>query len=314
MSIENVGPHPLAKFRAAAGLSQAELAGQAGVPRSTVSAIESRRLTPSVSAALALAKALGRSVESVFGEGPRPAEWAIEPSADRICYSLAAIGERVLAYPASAAGGFTHDGVWTPGGDLTGSPAADFMPGDTLVIACCDPASAMLALRLARSEGIRLLVLERGGLAALELLRRGLVHAAGLHFSNPAAPDRNAEIVHRELGTGHHLLRVAAWEEGIALPASESRSSVAALRRRATTWALREPGSAARECFDACIGGPKSAAGRIVPGHAAVAASIRDGWAGGGVCVRYSAEEAGVAFRPLRREFLDFCFDPSMPN
>ncbi|MEQ1843561.1 MAG: helix-turn-helix transcriptional regulator, partial [Verrucomicrobiales bacterium] len=63
MSTGNPSPHPVALHRISRGWSQAELSDRAGIPRSTLSAIESRRLTPSVSAALAVANALGCSVE-----------------------------------------------------------------------------------------------------------------------------------------------------------------------------------------------------------------------------------------------------------
>jgi molybdate-binding protein len=165
----------------------------------------------------------------------------------------------------------------------------------------------LLAHALGREAGVRLLVLERGGLAALDLLRRGLVHLAGLHFSTTDHPDRNQEIARRELGPGHHLIRVASWEEGLARPVSERRTRTSTFSTQNTTWALREPGSAARDCLDEFLGRKKTPTGRVVAGHAAVAGSIRSGWADAGVCVRLSAEEAGLAFQPLRTEALDFC-------
>ncbi len=54
----------LKTFRERRGWTQAMLAQQSGVPRSTISAIENGALTPSVSTALALARALGVSVET----------------------------------------------------------------------------------------------------------------------------------------------------------------------------------------------------------------------------------------------------------
>ena len=55
--------------RAAAGLTQAELAAAAGVTRQTVVAVEAGDYAPSVYLALALAERLGRSVEELFGRG-----------------------------------------------------------------------------------------------------------------------------------------------------------------------------------------------------------------------------------------------------
>jgi molybdate-binding protein len=39
-----------------------------------------------------------------------------------------------------------------------------------------------------------------------------------------------------------------------------------------------------------------------------VAEAVRAGWAEAGVCVRFSADEAGLNFLPVRKESLDLCF------
>jgi molybdate-binding protein len=83
--------------------------------------------------------------------------------------------------------------------------------------------------------------------------------------------------------------------------------------RRTKCWAARETGSGARECLDELLGGRRFA-GREVGGHAAVAEAVRSGWAGAGVCVRFSAEEAGLNFLPVRTESLDFCFSTQLQH
>ncbi len=54
--------------RTALGLTQAELAGDVGVTRQTVVAVEAGDYAPSVYLALAIAQRLGGSVENLFGE------------------------------------------------------------------------------------------------------------------------------------------------------------------------------------------------------------------------------------------------------
>jgi putative transcriptional regulator len=49
-------------------MTQAELAGDVGVTRQTVVAVEAGDYAPSVYLALAIAQRLGRSVENLFGE------------------------------------------------------------------------------------------------------------------------------------------------------------------------------------------------------------------------------------------------------
>ncbi len=68
----------LRERRVAAGLTQAELAGEAGVSRPQISAIEAGRNTPSVTAALALARALGAPVEELFPAEPLVAVPVVE--------------------------------------------------------------------------------------------------------------------------------------------------------------------------------------------------------------------------------------------
>lgn len=179
-----------------------------------------------------------------------------------------------------------------------------------MTLASCDPAAGLLAAEYARASGFRMIVFPRGGSAALELLRQRLVHVSALHRSTGDHPERNAALVRERLGGNFQLLRAAEWEEGVALPPDNSSRVVTSVARRTESWAAREPGSGARECLDELLGG-RRLAGREVSGHASVAEAVRGGWAGAGVCVRFSAEEAGLNFLPVRTESLDLCFPAS---
>lgn len=307
--------HPVARRRAQRGWSQAELARRSNIPRTTVSAIEGDRLTPSVTAALALARALECSVEELFGSGATTASpvgpaWAWTPRAEPCRYWEAEVGGRRLFYPVESLSMnvMLHDGVWRgePGHDVSASAAET-----TLVLACCDPAAGLLAAEYARASGFRLIVFQRGGGDAIALLKRGLVHVAGLHRSTPQQPKRNAETVRSALGDGFRLVRVADWQEGLALGADTRSRSPQNVARGVRRWALREAGSAARECLEEL---QANAPGRTVHSHAAVAEAVRGGWADAGVCVQLSAEEAGLNFVPLRAESLDFCLPLAMQH
>ena len=309
MSAANVLSHPIARRRAQRGWSQAELARRANVPRTTISAIEGERLTPSVTAALTLARALDCSVEELFGSGAPTATasgpaWAWPPRGEPCRYWEAEVGGRRMLYPVEslAVNVIPHDGIWRDGlVRETASKAAE----TTLVLACCDPAAGLLAAEYARMSGFRLIVLPRGGAEALELLKSGLAHAAGLHRSTAEQPERNGETVRARLGAGFRLVRVAQWLEGLALAADTRTRSAQSAARSVKRWALREAGSAARECLDELR---PDAPGRTVRSHSAVAEAVRGGWAEAGVCVQLSAEDAGLKFLPIRRETLDFCF------
>ena len=58
----------IADLRKELGLTQTELALACGLTRPLISAVETDRHTPSVKAALAIARALGTSVEDLFGD------------------------------------------------------------------------------------------------------------------------------------------------------------------------------------------------------------------------------------------------------
>ena len=316
MKATKISPNPVQARRQARQWSQAELADRVGISRAAVSAIEGDRLSPSVATALALAEVFECSVEELFGRGrSRKAsgpEWAWAPRGESCCYWEAEVHQRRLLYPVEAVAVNTipHDGLWQDGVCRERESA---LSEGTLTLASCDPAAGILAGEYARLTGFRLLVFPRAGGAALDLLRQRQVHVAALHRSTRESPERNTATVRERLGDGFRLLRAAEWEEGVALPPNNASRVVASVARRTECWAARETGSAARECLDELLAGRRFS-GREVAGHASVAEAVRSGRAGAGVCVRFSAEEAGLNFLPIRTESLDFCFPASLQH
>src|SRR5436190_3485077 len=133
-------------LRLARGWSQAELARRAGISRAAVSAIEIERLVPSVAAALSLAGAFGCRVDGLFslsaGNDVAPA-WAWPPGGEACRFWHAEIGGRTLLYPVEAGslGVIGHDGLYANG---LCEPRSQNLPEQTLVMASCDPAAALL--------------------------------------------------------------------------------------------------------------------------------------------------------------------------
>lgn len=302
-------PNCVRVLRAARGWSQAELAQRAGISRAAVSAIEGRRLVPSVSAALALARVLESSVEELFGLlSPYADEipWAWTPPDPNWRYWLAEIDGRLLRFPVEIWGvtaNEPHDGC---GQAQKPHQTRLSLARQTLVVACCDPAGGLLASLYRQATGHRMIVIPRSSHQALDLLERGVVHAAGLHLSTDTE-DRNADAVRRKLGGDYRLLRVAAWQEGLAMGGDCAAKSVMEAVRSPLRWVGREPGSGARQCLDELL--PR----RIVVQHVArdhrgVADAIRSGWADVGVCLRLTCAEAGLSFLALRDEVFEFCF------
>jgi hypothetical protein len=104
--------------------------------------------------------------------------------------------------------------------------------------------------------GVRasLLPLHRSSREALQLLRHGLVHVAGIHLSAAENRSGNARAAREILGNGFSLLRFATWDEGLAVHPSTSCSSVNAVVRANLRWVGREPGAGAPQCQDEILG------------------------------------------------------------
>ncbi len=305
-------PGKLAPARKARGWSQAALAAQSGISRSEVSGIEIGRLVPSVTVAMRLAAALDLPVETLFGSAAPPVslEWAWNaPRADPRAWR-AQVGSRVRLYPVelTAAGAIAHDALADQGGLRVVDDRQ--RPDRTLVVAGCDPLVALLTQAMAAEHDIRVLPLARSSTDALELLRAGLVHVAGIHLSDHHGRSRNDQAVVARLGAGFCLMHQVQWELGIAIGTGRRERTARALIRANVRWVNREEGSAARHALDLLMTGTaRRPAGyrHVVRDHRAVAATVASGWADAGICIRPVADEAGVGFIPLQRESYELC-------
>ena len=309
MSSTEPGQNRVRIRRVARGLSQAELALQAGISRAAVSAIEVNRLVPSVAAALALATALECSVEELFSpkEGivrEKVSRWAWGAPSERGRYWTASVGGRVHYYPAEALplGEIPHDGCGTVASTVA---AIDRLAERTLVMAGCDPAAGLLARLYEQTTGYRMLVFSRSSRRALDLLHQGVVHVAGVHLGTE--DQGNAAIVKDLIAQPTTLVRVASWEDGIAVGSGVSARSVRGVLGGHLSWIGREAGSGARQCLDELLS-DRPAPRRLASDHRGVAEAIRCGWADAGVCLQLVAEEAGLRFFPVRTECYDICF------
>src|SRR5262245_43311065 len=215
--------------RQARGLSQQQLAGVAGVTRQAVSAVESGHSDPSLRLALGLARALGMTVEELFGPGepgdPVLARPVAPVSAPGSRVALATVGDTFVALPLDAdlaarlgfgaAGGLTvrdsgtqgtqgaqgargTQGVQGAHGARGASGGSGFQiavrpigpPRPTVVVAGCDPALPLLETPLALLDPpLAFAWWPCGSAEALRLAAAGLVHAAGVHRVGPGGGD-----------------------------------------------------------------------------------------------------------------------------
>lgn len=307
MSKENLTVHNFVRrFREERGWSQQDLAERAGLSRTGISGIEAGRLIPSTAAALALAAIFGCRVEDLFVlTGNEAAQWAWPPPGKTCRYWRAIIGARHWLYPVevSPLGTVPHDGVWRDG-KCNDHEFAD--PVRTLVVACCDPAVAVLAAEYARQTPFRMLVLPRSSRAALELLAAGLVHAAGVHLADADSKAGNRDAVAQTVQNPFQLLRIADWDEGLALAPGLATTAIETLIESKLQWIGREPGSGARRVLDE-ITQNRISLSHLARDHRGVAQAIRHGFAQAGVSLRLVCEEEGVDFLSVCSEAYDFC-------
>lgn len=315
-----------------AGWAQQELADRAGLSRTEISAIETGRLVPSAAVALALAGAFGCAVEDLFHLSGDTAEEEIDRNRPAR-YWLAHIGGTVRRIPVEPthvgvlahdrATGSTSVAIDRAGGGqrpvragrgpgenrplTTAVPPID--PRRTLVVAGCDPAIGLLAGLVARAADVRLIPLVRSSGRALDLLKRGGAHVAGVHLGDDSAD--NDAVARAALGDGYRRVHVARWTEGLALAPGLGHRTVGAAVRARLRWVGREDGSGARRCLDWILDGrtPRpDGYDRTATDHRGVVETIRTGWAQAGVCVELAARDGGLDFLPVRSEDYDFFY------
>ncbi len=317
--------------RQARGYSQLQLAGMAGVSRQAVSAVESGQSDPSLRVALALAQALGMTVDELFGdEGAvptvtaRPVGLAARPhrpassdlAGERV--TLASIGESFVALPlagrtVSRAGFLPAGGLIVDSGEASVAVRPIGPPRPTLVVAGCDPALPLLEAPLSLLDPpIAFSWWPCASREALRLAAEGLVHAAGVHLLGRSGR-YNTGPAAGLLAAGGEMIGFSAWREGLVLrPAEASRvNSIDDAVGAGLRLVNREPGAEARSVLDRELAGI-GVDGSEVPGYQAVATGhlqVADAVAAGLADVGVASEPAALAYRlafvPLASERFD---------
>lgn len=323
--------------RLARGVSQQELARAAGISRQAVAGLEAGQWDPSLRVALAIARALGQSVEELFG--PPTPEPAVEvtplaapagPACRRA--ELARVGSRMVALPLSddrafrpgflTAGGFLEHTRGRAVGPWTARPTVPQRP--TLVVAGCDPALPLLAAPLASLDPpIGLSWWHCGSQTAMELASAGLVHVAGVHspgvhsHGRPAHPDRvrshpeRARRAAQRADThdrGFELVSFAEWSEGLAFRRGEAAGGLAEAASRGMRLVGREPGSEARALLERQMAKEGLGIADVeglntnVAGHLLVASAIAGRLGDVGVVAEPAALCYGLEFLELSQE------------
>jgi molybdate-binding protein/DNA-binding XRE family transcriptional regulator len=317
--------------RQARGLSQQQLAGVAGVTRQAVSAVESGHSDPSLRVALGLARALGMTVEELFGPGdlgdPVLARPVAPVSAPGARVALATVGDTFVALPldadlAARLGFGAAGGLMVGGGENQGGQGAQGgqggqgvqvavrpigPPRPTVVVAGCDPALPLLETPLALLDPpLAFAWWPCGSGEALRLAAAGLVHAAGVHRVGPGEGRDTSGIP-----GGAEVVGFASWREGLVVRPGAQVGGLDDVARQGLRLVNREPGAQARTLLDRerlRLGiEPSQLPGydSLAAGHLQVAAAIVGGLADAGVSSEPAALAYGLDFIPLAEERFD---------
>ena len=308
----------LRSARQARGLSQYQLARMAGVSRQAVSAVEAGLSDPSLRVALTLARALGQTVEELFGPAMPEAAVPVRPIApvggEGSRVSLAPVGDAFVAMPLSGAT-VTRGGFTPAGGRVSGPeeviPLEPHRP--TLLVAGCDPALPLLELPLSLLDPpVKFLWWPCASQDALRLAAAGLVHAAGAHLRGRSG-DYNTAAARELLRDGAEVIGFCSWREGLVLRPEHDAlvHDVAGVVSAGLRLVNRQPGAEARRVLDRELarlgvnGHGLAGYDTTATGHLEVAAAIAAGLADAGVASEPAALAYGLSFVPLTAERFD---------
>jgi DNA-binding XRE family transcriptional regulator len=287
--------------RRAAGLSQAALARAAHISRQAVGAIEAGVHRPGVDAALAIAAAVGLSVEQLFA-GPAPASESIfdVPVADGSPVLAARVGERLVYAAAESSLGYEGWPVANAvlrGGRPVSLPGADL---DGIVMVGCDPALGLAAALGPAAGPRRMIALSGSTTTALRVMRAGNAHAALVHGVAGSLPPTPRGAMRLHLGR---------WRVGLAIRGDRPRS-VAELCAGAAQVVQREDGASSQKAFLAAVRaeGHTPPAGAVVAGHLDVARRVAEG-ATAGVTMEPAAIRCRLTFSPLEEHVAELWID-----
>jgi transcriptional regulator with XRE-family HTH domain len=236
------GISSLRQRRLASGLTQSELAVRAGVSRQLVAAVEAGHNTPSVDAAIALARALETSVERLFAapiSGVTPALGG--RLRERVPLRVGSVGDRLVAWELPDHG--VAGAQWAePDGTLeTGS--LRLFPGtaaEGLVLAGCDPALGIVETMLQRLGPRSLRAISAPTGTALRALERSSVHAALVHGPPTGLPEPPVPV---------RRIHFARWQVGLGVDPALGGRSLESIIGGAVTIVQRDPEAASQQAF-----------------------------------------------------------------
>lgn len=296
-------------------LSQVELARRAGLTRQAVNSIERGLSIPAVTTAIRLAEVLGCPVTDLFQKqesdemlsATLPAD--VDFSQKRV--HLAEVGGRWIAIPSRSS---QSDAFEEASGRLISREglrgevkllAAPDQFRNNLLVAGCDPALGILRDLWNRNHDGGIICWQNlSSTAAVNALRYGEAHIAGVHFPNPKIQQRAISLLPMDV----IVIRFARWEQGWMLRQGNPLHfrSEEDLVSPSLRLINRNEGAGSRLLLDALLqkSGISSELipnyGKSANSHFACARAIREGNADVAVGLRAVAESCSLDFVPIQ--------------
>lgn len=316
--------------RQAVDLSQKQLADLAGITRQAVSALEANQYSPATSVALQLARALRCRVEDLFSlrQGGEIIEGEIIGSLDHgrgpVRAQVTQIGHRLLVRPLHGIGELatlstTADGLIVESNRDSGRVKVKMLKDREtvrrkVVVGGCDPAMFLAGEHVRKHDQENLVPCLMGSSIALNALKRGEIHVAGIHLADENAGAWQLPNLTDSLGDMDCIVvTFAHWEEGFIVRQGNPKKirAVSDIAKPTVRIVNREKGSGARRLLDRQLQAGRMKAGRVkgygdeVFSHLEVASRVKAGLADAGIGVRSVAAICGLDFVPLQRERYD---------
>ena len=320
----------LREKRQALALSQKQLADLAGITRQAVSALEANQYSPATSVALQLARALRCRVEDLFNikQGGETIEGELlgnlSQSSKPVRAQVTQVGHRLLVRPLHGLGELGSLGATADGLIVEANPEKTQVKVKLLkdrevvrrkiVVGGCDPAMFLAGEHVRKHDQENVVPCLMGSSIALNALKRGEVHVAGIHLADESSGAWKLPDLKRNLGDMDFMvITFAHWEEGFIVRQGNPKKirTVNDIAKPTVRIVNREKGSGARRLLDKQLNTSGINTKRVkgysdeALSHLDVASRIKAGLADTGIGVRAAASICGLDFVPLQRERYD---------
>ena len=320
----------LREKRQALALSQKQLADLAGITRQAVSALEANQYSPATSVALQLARALRCRVEDLFNikQGGETIEGELlgnlSQSSKPVRAQVTQVGHRLLVRPLHGLGELGSLGATADGLIVEANPEKTRVKVKLLkdrevvrrkiVVGGCDPAMFLVGEHVRKHDQENVVPCLMGSSIALNALKRGEVHVAGIHLADESSGAWKLPDLKRNLGDMDFMvITFAHWEEGFIVRQGNPKKirTVNDIAKPTVRIVNREKGSGARRLLDKQLNTSGINTKRVkgysdeALSHLDVASRIKAGLADTGIGVRAAASICGLDFVALQRERYD---------